>query len=311
MTIWLYHINPKNRYGYTMGWDISRPSGPLRSSDRIWAAGTMFNKVTRGDTICVFMKNIPKSPDGIYIVGTVRQTGLDGGNFSWSVDRERGARTVLSPIATPTIRKFFPRSYGGSMQPLAKQREKAWFSLLGRNKVFADTHVVNVRKSPPPRQTRATGGDPEVSRENGLKGERHVLALLRREFSPRDGYRVEHVAAQNPAADHDISIRKGKRLVRLIEVKTRFGKPPDPVLISDRELSCRRQLRGKHAIFIVYLGKAAMFIQSCTSGGKTHIGFFHASIGSIQVQSKANVLPNHPVNADVRDETGARGLPIR
>lgn len=269
MTIWLYHINPKNRYGYTMGWDTSRPSSLLRSSDRTWGAGTMFNKVKRGDTICVFMKNIPKNPDGIYIVGTVSKTGLEGGDFSWSVDRERSARVVLSPITTPTIRKFFPRIYGGSMQPLARKRETSWLSLLGRNnKVFADSPVVNVRKPPPRRQPRATGGDPEVSRENGLKGERHVLALLRREFSSRDGYRVKHVAAQNHTADHDISISKGKRLVQVVEVKTRFGKPPDPVLISDRELSCRRQLRGKHAIFIVYLGKGGSVHSTLRIGRK-------------------------------------------
>ncbi|MGH8639846.1 MAG: hypothetical protein ACREUZ_22185, partial [Burkholderiales bacterium] len=202
--IWLYHINPKNRYGYTMGWNISHPSSLLRSSDRKWGAGTMFNKVKPGDTICVFMKNIPKNPDGIYIIGTVRQTGLEGGDFSWSIDRERSARVVLSPITTPTIRKFFPRSYGGSMQPLAEHRHKAWLSLLGRNnKVFANTPVVNLRKPPPQGHPRVVSGDPEVSRENGLKGEQHVLALLRREFSLRDGYRVEHVSAHTPGSDHD------------------------------------------------------------------------------------------------------------
>lgn len=269
MTIWLYHINPKNRYGYTMGWDISRPSSLLRSSDRTWGAGTMFNKVKRGDTVCVFMKNIPKNPDGIYIIGTVRQTRLNGGDFSWSVDRERSARVVLSPITTPTIRKFFPRIYGGSMQPLAEHGEKAWLSLLGHNnKVFADTPVVNVRKPPPRRQPHVTCGDPEVSRENGLKGERHVLALLRREFSSSDGFRVEHVSAHTPAADHDISVWKGKRLIQVVEVKTRFGRPPDPVLISDRELRCRKQLRGKHAIFIVYLGNGGFIHSTLRIGWK-------------------------------------------
>src|SRR2546430_12973369 len=69
MTIWLSHINPKNRFGYTMGWDIARPSTLLRSPDRTWYAGSMFKKIQPGDTICVYMKNIPKHPDGVYVVG--------------------------------------------------------------------------------------------------------------------------------------------------------------------------------------------------------------------------------------------------
>jgi hypothetical protein len=258
VTIWLYHINPKNRYGYTMGWDVSRPSSLLRSSDRVWGAGSMFKKVQRGDTICVFMKNIPKNPDGVYVIGTVQKTGLEGGNFSWSIDRDRSAKVVLSPITRTTIRKFFDRAYGGSMQALAEHREKQWLSLLGQNnKVFAGAPVLRVRE-PPRKQSRVTGGDPEVSRENGQKGERYVLALLRSEFPSSDGYRVEHVARKNPIADHDISINKGRRLIKAVEVKTRFGKPTDPVLISDRELECRKRLRGKHAIFIVYLSKGGI-----------------------------------------------------
>lgn len=256
MTIWLYHINPKNRYGYTMGWDISRPSSLLRSRDRVWGAGNMFNKIHPGHTICVFMKNIPKNPDGVYIIGNVQKVGLAGGDFEWAVDRERSARVLLSPITRPTIRKFFPRSYGNSMQELAANREQAWLSLLGRNNtVFADAPVVSVRRPPPKDQSRVDGSNPEVSRENGLKGERHVLALLRHEFPARDGYSVVHVAGKNPFADHDISVNKGPKLVQVVEVKTRFGKPPDPVLISDRELSFRKLSRGKHVIFIVYLSK--------------------------------------------------------
>ncbi len=269
MTIWLYHINPKNRYGYTMGWDISRPSSLLQSSDRVWGSGSMFNKVQPGDTICVFMKNIRKNLDGVYIIGTVQKVGLEGGDFSWSVDRERSARVLLSPITRPSIRKFFPRPYGGSMQQLAKRREKAWLSLLGKNnEVFGGAPVVRVRKAPPRHKPRGTGGDPEVSRENGLKGERHILALLRREFPSRDGYRVEHVARKNPGADHDISVSKGHKLTQVVEVKTRFGKPPDPVLISDRELRCRKQMRAKHAIFIVYLTKGGLVHSTVRIGGQ-------------------------------------------
>lgn len=258
MAIWLYHINPKNRYGYTMGWDISRPSSLLRSADRTWTASNMFNKVQPSDMICVYMKNIPKNPDGIYIVGTVQKIGLeDGASFSWSVDRARSARTSIVPIQKETIRKFFPRSYGGSMQKLSPKRERAWLSLLGRdNKIINDTPVVTVRKAPGQRRPSFGNADPMASRENGRKGERHVLALLRNEYPSSEGYEVEHVAAKDPFADHDISISKAKKLVKLVEVKTRAGKPPDPVIISDRELQRRKQLPGKHDIYVVYLDKA-------------------------------------------------------
>lgn len=258
MAIWLYHINPKNRYGYEMGWDISRPSSLLRSGNRTWTASNMFNKVQPGDMICVYMKNSPKNPDGIYIVGTVQKIGLENGtSFSWSVDRTRSARISIVPIKKDTIRKFFPRCYGGSMQELSPKRERAWLSLFGRdNKVINDTPVDTVRKPPCQHLSSFGSADPMASRENGRKGERHVLALLRKEYPSSEGYAVEHVAAKDPSADHDISIRKGKRIVKLVEVKTRTGKPPDPVIISDRELQCRKQLPGRHDIYVVYLDKA-------------------------------------------------------
>lgn len=257
MAVWLYHINPKNRYGYTMGWDISRPSSLLQSSDRTWTASNMFKKVRPSDMICVYMKNIPKNPDGIYIVGTVQKVGLEGGaSFSWSVDRNRSARISIVPIQKETIRKFFPRSYGGSMQELAAKRVPSWLSLFGRgNKIINNTPVVTIRR--PPRQKKVTTArsDPMASRENGRKGERHVLTLLRNEYPLSEGYEIEYVAAKDPAADHDISISKGKKLIKLVEVKTRVGKPPDPVIISDRELQRRKQLPGRHDIYVVYLDR--------------------------------------------------------
>ena len=258
MNIWLYHINPNNRYGYTMGWNLERPRTLLRRSDRTWGAGSMFNKVRPRDMICVFMKNIPKNPDGVYVVGNIQDVGLKGGtSFSWAVDREKSAKIVVSPILTDMIRKCFPRIYGGSMQPLAERHRKTWISLLGReNKVFNDAPIIPVRKSPRRKQLRQTVGDPLVSRENGMKGERYILALLRREFSPNDGYRVEHVAARDPSADHDIAVSKGRTVIQIVEVKTRVGKPSDPVIISDRELGCRKRHRAKHVIFIVYLDKS-------------------------------------------------------
>jgi uncharacterized protein DUF3883 len=253
-----------------MGWDVARPSTLLRSSDRTWYAGSMFRKVQPGDMICVYMKNIPKHPDGVYIVGTIRKIGLeDGASFSWSVDQERSAKVLLAPILKATVRKFFPRSYGGSLQPLAQRYTSAWLSLLGRaNKVFKDAPIVPVRRAPKRGQVLATGGDPTVSRENGLKGEKYVVALLKRDYSERDGYRVEHVAASNPGADHDIVITKAGKLVRAVEVKTRFGKPPAPVIISERELDCRRQNKARHSIYIVYLDKSGTVHSTLLIGRK-------------------------------------------
>jgi hypothetical protein len=115
---------------------------------------------------------------------------------------------------------------------------------------------------------RPASGDPTVSRENGLKGEKYVVALLKREFSERDGYRVEHVAASNPTADHDIAITKRGKLVRAVEVKTRFGTPPAPVIISERELNCRRQNKARHSIYIVYLDKSGT-VHSTLQIGRT------------------------------------------
>jgi hypothetical protein len=111
-----------------------------------------------------------------------------------------------------------------------------------------------VRKLPR-KQSRTPEADPEVGPENGLKGKRHVLKLLRAEFPASDGYRVEDIARNNPAADHDIAIHKGGKLIEAVEVNTRFGKPPDPVPISDRELECRKRLRSEHDMCIVYSSK--------------------------------------------------------
>jgi len=87
-----------------------------------------------------------------------------------------------------------------------------------------------------------------------LGGERFVLRLLRRRFPKSLGYVVTHVAAANPGCDHDIAVRLGKRLVQVVEVETRVGSPDDQVMISENELRCRQLHKGKHSIFIVYLG---------------------------------------------------------
>lgn len=228
MTIWLYHINPKNRYGYTMGWDVKRPETLLKSPDRIWGAGTMFKKVQPGDMICVYMKNIAPNPDGVYVVGKVRRVGLEGGvSFSWTVDREMSAKVVVSPILTSSLRRTFPRIYGGSMRPLDEKYQSRWLSMLGlENRVFRDTPVIKTTCSTTTGKSRISRSDPLVSRENGIKGERHILALLKQKFPLKDGYRVVHVAAKNPGSDHDISVSRNRTVIHLVGAKTRVGKPP-------------------------------------------------------------------------------------
>jgi hypothetical protein len=256
MNIWLYHINPKNRSGHTYGWDVKRPRTLLGSSDRTWPAGVMFNKVQPDDMICVYTKNIAPLSDGVYTVGVIRRTKLKKGHwFSWAIDRERSARLIVSPIPKTVVLGVFGRGYGQPMQRLPERHHRSWLSRLGRgSEVFEDTPVIKVHSSPPKNVLRTPPGDPYVSREHGIKGEHHVLRFLKRRFPLKRGYRVEHVSARNSAADHDIAVSKGRALVHVVEVKTRVGKPNEPVIISERELRRRRQSDGKHLIFVVYLG---------------------------------------------------------
>lgn len=237
-----------------MGWDVKQPKTLLSSSDRSWPAGIWAKKVQQGDVICVYMKNIGPNPDGVYVVGEIKKVGLRDGHFAWGVDRLRSAKVVVSPVGKAAIQRFFPRIYGGSMQPLPEKRRDKWLSLLGRgHKVFRDTPIINVRRANKPTSSPKTPRDPLISRENGLKGERHVLASLKQEFPSSAGYRIEHVASKNFGSDHDISIFKNGRMVQLVEVKTRVGRPNDPVIISEREISCRNRNPGRHTIYVVYL----------------------------------------------------------
>jgi Holliday junction resolvase-like predicted endonuclease len=96
--------------------------------------------------------------------------------------------------------------------------------------------------------------NPEASEKHGRLGEGHVLKILRERHKPSDGFKVIHVSARTPGADHDIAVTHRNRVVRLVEVKTRVGKVGDPVLISEPEMLCRRAQRGRHSIFVVYLG---------------------------------------------------------
>ena len=215
MNIWLYHINPKSSARWTYGWNVNKPATLLGSSDRTWPAGVMFNKVRPGDMICVYMKNIAPKP-GVYVVGSVRQAKLkDGTWFSWVIDREKSAKLVVSPIPKATVSGLFGRSFGGSMQRLAETHHSTWLSMFDRgNEVFDNTPVIKVGASPPKSVLRRPPRDPFVSKEHGIKGERHVLRLLKRRFPMKSGYRVEHVAAKDPTADHDIAVSKGRTVVR-------------------------------------------------------------------------------------------------
>jgi len=237
-----------------MGWDVEKPKTLLASSDRQWPAGIYAQKVQPDDCLCVYMKNIDPNPDGVYIVGEIKKVGLRDGSFLWGVDRERSAKVVASPIRKSVIAKYFPRIYGGSMQPLPLKRHRSWLSMFGRgHAVHRDTPIINVQSGSRRATRPQTPRDPLVSRENGLRGEQHVLSLLKKEFPSAAGYKVEHVAAKSSGADHDIAVFKGSKVLQLIEVKTRVGRPNDPVIISEREIDCRNRHRGKHTIFVVYL----------------------------------------------------------
>ena len=250
--VWLYHINPKNRQGHTYSWKVDQPRTILHSRDKVWPAGNMFKKVAAGDLVCIYMKNIRPNPDGIYIVGSVRSVNPRNREFSWRPDQSRSARTLVSPIPPKSIHEFFGRGYGASMQRLDHKKQRACLRLLGQGEVTDGIPLLKVRA--PRNVATHSRTDPEASREHGRIGELHVLKILRTRYPKSRGFQVTHVAAQRADADHDIAVMKAHRYVRFIEVKTRVGVPGDPVIISDRELACRRRNRRAHTIFVVYLG---------------------------------------------------------
>lgn len=250
-SVWLYHINPKNRR-YRYLWDVERPHTVLRSKYKVWPAGNKFRKVNPGDLICIYMKNIHPNPDGIYVIGTVTDIMRDEKEFSWHPDPVRSARTLVSPISPDVIRKFFGRGYGSPMQRLDASRQHEWLRLLGGGKVIGGVPLLKVRGRA--KMAGQPPADPKVSLEHGRLGELHVLTILADRYPKKNGFDVVHVAAGNPGADHDIAVQKGDKCVRFVEVKTRVGVPGDPVIISERELACRRRNRPTHSIFVVYLG---------------------------------------------------------
>ncbi len=253
--IWLYHINPKSAYGYEYGWTPENPASILNSTDREWSSGRMFNKVAVDDLICVYMKNIGEKTDGVYVVGNVVSVSPHKAMFSWRPDRKRSARTLMFPILTDTIKKFFPRSYGSSIQLLAPGKQQKWIDLLGLGDVTNGVPRVKTRK--PPKSTTSPTSDPKASFEHGQLGEKHVLEILLERYKESPGHKVVHVSAKNPGSDHDIAVLKNGVAVLFVEVKTRVGKPNDPVLISEREVQCRKANQSRHSIFVVYLGSKA------------------------------------------------------
>lgn len=266
--IWLYHINPKSAYGYTYGWTPERPESILNSTDREWSSGKMFKLVAVGDFICVYMKNIGEKADGVYVVGTVVTIAPDKAMFSWRPDRKRSARTLMFPILTKTIKKFFPRSFGPSIQLLDAGKQQKWMHLLGLGEVTNGVPRIKSRK--PPQSTKPPTSDPKASLEHGQLGEKHVLEILRERYKPSTSHKVLHVSAKNPGSDHDIAVVKNGVTIRYVEVKTRVGKPSDPVLISEREIQCRKSNPNRHSIFIVYLGTKSKIrgVMEIDSSGK-------------------------------------------
>lgn len=255
MNIWLYHINPKSVYGYEYGWDVRRPQSILRSPDRTWSSRGARDEIAIKDLICVYMKNIGDKPDGVHIVGRVKSVDVEGAEFTWQPDRKRCDRTLVYPIPPETIHRFFPRSYGWAIQQLDPRKRNAWLKLIGTAEDTDAVPRVNLRL--PPAKATTPGVDPVVVLEHGRIGEKHVLKILRERYSAEDGYKVIHVSADVPGADHDIAVTQRGRTVHYVEVKARTGKAGDAVPISERQIALRRSHRGRHSIFVVYLGPKA------------------------------------------------------
>lgn len=249
--IWLYHINPANSEGWTYGWDVDQPRTLLTSRDKEWPAGNMFRQVLVGDLICINMKNMDRRPSGVHVVGIVTKVLHHERTFVWRPDKARSARTLVSPIETADVRRYFGRGYASALQRLPADHHREWLKLLGEGEVTDGVPLLEVTGRP--KASVAPDRDPQVSREHGLLGERHVLKILRKRYPTRDGFHVDHVAKTDPFADHDVAVYRGTSRILIAEVKTRVGYPGDPVIVSERELQCRRANQFRHRVFIVYL----------------------------------------------------------
>jgi hypothetical protein len=102
----------------------------LQSSDREWPAGNYFRELAIRDILCVYQKNIPPNPPGVYVAGKVVAVNATAHTFRWRLDQKRSTPLLAAPIGPEVIRKFFPRSYGGSLQPLPQAKQKAWLKIL-------------------------------------------------------------------------------------------------------------------------------------------------------------------------------------
>ncbi|MBC7368726.1 MAG: DUF3883 domain-containing protein [Undibacterium sp.] len=253
-TIWLYHINPNSPQGYGYSWDVDNPKTLLLKNDKEWGAKQMFNQIKPRDMICVYMKNIGANPDGVYVVGRVTRVDVGGRTFVWEADEIRSAAILSRPILKEEMRKFFARSHGHGMQSLLPAKQKKWLLRLGRGEVFDGVPVVKAKGIP---RALAPNFDSGANRERGILGESHVIQLLAKRYSRADGFTVVHVSKSAPGADHDIAVMRKNKTVLIVEVKTRVGVPGDPVMISERELACRRNHPAAHQIFIVYLNKGS------------------------------------------------------
>jgi len=125
---------------------------------------------------------------------------------------------------------------------------------LGQGEVFNGVPVVKAKGVPPALAPKSDSG---ANREHGILGESHIVKLLTKRHAHADGFTVEHVSKSDPGSDHDIVVKRNNQIVYRVEVKTRVGIPGDPVMISERELVCRRNHPKTHQIFIVYLNKGA------------------------------------------------------
>lgn len=250
-------------------WDINCPATLLKSADKVWPAFSMFKKIADGDLICVFMKNIGRNPDGVYIVGNVTAAMPKKGKFRWRPDLKRSARTSVVPIPAALTRKFFGRSRGLSIQQLDQTKHQKWLRLLVHGEVTDGIPLLKDRGRRVAAKPPTT--DPEVSRLHGRLGELHVLKILRDRYLTRQGFKVEHVAEKAPNSDHDIEVKKANRCVRLVEVKTRVGHQGDPVIISEREIACRQRNRSVHSVFIVYLTSEKKVRSVVEIDGRTNV----------------------------------------
>ena len=244
--VWLYHINPKSPADYWYGWNVNEPKTMLKKAHREWPH--LRKQMAVGDMLCIYSKGMRDKPDGVYVVGSIEAVQPGSETFRWRPDRQRSEKLVTAPIVTAALRTCFERSYGSPVQRLPDGKMKAWLELVGGGP--AEVPIIRVMSKP---TKKVGGGNPFASKENGLFGERFVLGVLQRRYVKSEGYEVVHVAKAKPGADHDIAVYKGRKIVRLVEVKTRFGNPGEPVIISENELRCRQKHAGKHAIFIVYL----------------------------------------------------------